>query len=131
MKKTLFASLLIGSLFFGLISFSAAAVRVKGYYRSNGTYVQPHMRSSPDGNPYNNYSYPGNTNPYTGKVAPGNPDTYLGSLANRDAKIEVEIFLAQGTGYTPAEERKCPKGQQQLLPIPKRKISIADAKKNT
>lgn len=52
-------------------------VHVNGYYRRDGTYVQPHMRSAPDGNPYNNYSYPGNVNPYTGKVAPGNPDTYL------------------------------------------------------
>ena len=54
-----------------------AAVSVKGYYRSNGTYVQPHYRSNPDGNPYNNWSYPGNTNPYTGETAGGNPDTYL------------------------------------------------------
>ncbi|MGD9649653.1 MAG: hypothetical protein AB7G80_09605 [Dongiaceae bacterium] len=34
-----------------------ADVRVRGYYRDNGTYVQPHYRSNPDGNPYNNYSY--------------------------------------------------------------------------
>ena len=54
-----------------------AAVRVKGYYRKDGTYVKPHYRSNPDGNPYNNWSFPGNVNPYTGKVAPGNPDTYL------------------------------------------------------
>ena len=50
---------------------------VNGYYRRDGTYVQPHWRSAPDGNPYNNFSFPGNTNPYTGQVAPGNPDTYL------------------------------------------------------
>lgn len=50
---------------------------IEGYYRSDGTYVRPHYRSKPDGNPYNNYSFPGNVNPYTGKVAPGNPDTYL------------------------------------------------------
>lgn len=54
-----------------------AQVYVRGYYRSNGTYVHPHYRSSPDGNPYNNWSYPGNINPYTGKIATGNPDTYL------------------------------------------------------
>lgn len=34
-----------------------ADVYVNGYYRNNGTYVQPHYRSNPDGNPYNNYSY--------------------------------------------------------------------------
>lgn len=43
------------------------------------------MRSNPDGNPYNNWSYPGNTNPYTGKVAPGNPSTYLDNLSNEKA----------------------------------------------
>ena len=57
---------------------------VNGYTRSDGTYVQGYMRSSPDGDPYNNYSFPGNTNPYTGKVAPGNPDTYLRNYFNRD-----------------------------------------------
>src|SRR5437016_3583235 len=50
---------------------------VRGYTRKDGTYVPPYYRSSPDSNPYNNFSYPGNTNPYTGKVAPGNPDSYL------------------------------------------------------
>ena len=54
-----------------------AAVRVDGYVRKDGTYVAPHYRSNPDGNPYNNWSFPGNTNPYTGKVAPGNPDIPL------------------------------------------------------
>lgn len=56
---------------------STCQVRVSGYFRKNGTYVQPYYRSSPDGNPYNNYSYPGNYNPYTGQYAKGNPDTYL------------------------------------------------------
>jgi hypothetical protein len=55
---------------------------VHGYTRSDGTYVQGYMRSSPDGNPYNNYSFPGNTNPHTGKAAPGNPDTYLRNYYN-------------------------------------------------
>lgn len=27
---------------------------VEGYYRKDGTYVRPHIRSNPDGNPYNN-----------------------------------------------------------------------------
>ncbi|PPK77291.1 hypothetical protein B0F87_102403 [Methylobacter tundripaludum] len=39
---------------------------VNGYIRSNGTYVEPHYRSSPDSSTYNNYSTQGNTNPYTG-----------------------------------------------------------------
>lgn len=45
---------------------SFADERVNGYYRSNGTYVQPYTRSSPDSSYNNNYSVQGNTNPYTG-----------------------------------------------------------------
>jgi hypothetical protein len=33
----------------------ARDVFVNGYYRSNGTYVQPHVRSSPDNVRWNNY----------------------------------------------------------------------------
>jgi hypothetical protein len=44
-----------------------ADVDVKGYYRSDGTYVAPYKRSNPDGNFNNNWSTEGNVNPYTGK----------------------------------------------------------------
>lgn len=64
----------------------AAQVHVKGYYRKDGTYVRPHYRSSPDGNPYNNWSYPGSTNPYTGKVATGNANTYLNNYYHRNGR---------------------------------------------
>ncbi|MGH7389701.1 MAG: hypothetical protein ACREM3_09630 [Candidatus Rokuibacteriota bacterium] len=40
---------------------------VRGHIRKDGTYVQPHYRSAPDGNVWNNYSTSGNVNPYTGK----------------------------------------------------------------
>jgi hypothetical protein len=43
------------------------AVRVRGYFRKDGTCVRPHYRSYPDGNPYNNWSTYPNINPYTGK----------------------------------------------------------------
>ncbi len=46
-------------------------VRVKGYLKKNGTYVQPHYRTAPDGKGYNNWSSAGNLNPYTGKIATG------------------------------------------------------------
>lgn len=49
------------------------SVYVHGYTRSNGTYVAPHMRSAPDGNPYNNWSTIGNTNPYTGEAGTHQP----------------------------------------------------------
>jgi hypothetical protein len=50
---------------------------IRGYIKKDGTYVQPHHRSDPDGHLYNNYSYPGNTNPYTGKRATADMDSYL------------------------------------------------------
>ena len=78
-----------------------AQVHVNGYYRSNGTYVQPHMRSSPDGNPYNNYSFPGNVNPYTGKVAPGNPDTYIDRYYNRSSNTTPQTYNSSSTATYP------------------------------
>ena len=34
-----------------------AYVSVKGYYKSNGTYVAPYVRSNPNGLKYDNYGY--------------------------------------------------------------------------
>lgn len=59
------------------VSFSANALAdkmVKGYIKSDGTYVQPHIRSSPNNLKFDNYSSKGNSNPYTGKQ--GNVDPY-------------------------------------------------------
>ena len=46
----------------------AGSTSVKGYARSDGTYVQPHMRSTPNSTRFDNYSTKGNSNPYTGKT---------------------------------------------------------------
>lgn len=52
----------------GLFSLSSFAdVGVDGYYRKDGTYVQPHHRSDPNSTSNDNWSTKGNTNPYTGK----------------------------------------------------------------
>jgi hypothetical protein len=64
MKKLL----LIAVLFFASFNlFAQSHVWVNGYYRSNGTYVQGHYRTSPDYTRNNNWSTVGNVNPYTGK----------------------------------------------------------------
>lgn len=42
-------------------------VRVKGYYRKDGTYVRPHYRTAPNRTVRDNWSYKGNINPHTGK----------------------------------------------------------------
>lgn len=80
----------------------SAQVKVRGYYRKDGTYVRPHYRSSPDGNPYNNWSYPGNTNPYTGKTATGNPGTYLKNYNNHSAgsRHSNSTYQASGNAYS-------------------------------
>lgn len=49
---------------------------VKGHTRSDGTYVAPHHRSSPNSVQYDNYSTKGNTNPYTGERGSQRDTTY-------------------------------------------------------
>lgn len=72
-----------------LISLTAQAdVWVKGYHRSDGTYVKGHYRSSPDSSVSNNWSTKGNTNPYTGKAGTrtyngGNSSNYPVHSANQ------------------------------------------------
>lgn len=56
------------------LSLSALAdVHVKGYYRKDGTYVQPHYRSDPNSTKLDNFSTRGNINPYTGEPGYKNP----------------------------------------------------------
>ena len=62
-----FILLLLSAFVIFFASPSFADQHVNGYYRNNGTYVQPYTRSSPDNTVTNNYSYQGNTNPYTGQ----------------------------------------------------------------
>ncbi len=71
---------------FLLLSASAFADQwVNGYMRKDGTYVQPYMRTTPNSNPYDNYSTKGNTNPYTGQKGYENPyDTYKKPSYNYD-----------------------------------------------
>lgn len=98
-----FKGLLLFCLFFvPLICYSQ--VHVRGYYRKDGTYVRPHVRSNPDGNPYNNWSFPGNVNPYTGKQATGNPDTYLKNYyKDRSASSSDDSYMYN---YSPYESNQ-------------------------
>ncbi len=61
MKYLIIASLLVIS------SSGFAAQNVRGHTTKDGKYVEPHYRSDPNGNKYDNWSTKGNTNPYTGK----------------------------------------------------------------
>lgn len=68
--KTFIISLFI--FFIGTVCF-AKDTYVRGHYRNNGTYVQPHYRTAPNNNIYDNYSTKGNINPYTGKAGTVDP----------------------------------------------------------
>jgi hypothetical protein len=46
---------------------------VKGYFRSDGSYVAPHYRTNPDSSRMNNWSSETNINPYTGKQGTVDP----------------------------------------------------------
>ena len=93
-KRIIISAILIFIIFSLFLSFVSADVWVNPYYRKDGTYVQGHWRSSPDGNPYNNWSFPGNINPYTGKVATGNPETYLKNYYDsNDFDISADVWV--------------------------------------
>jgi hypothetical protein len=86
---------------------AARQVHVRGYYRKDGTYVQPHVRSAPDGNPYNNYSYPGNYNPNTGKVTSGDPDAYLRRYySKQSSQTHTQAPSSSPTGWRDYDRRR-------------------------
>lgn len=58
----------------------AGDVYVKGYTKSNGTYVAPHYRSAPDSTRCNNYSAIGNMNPHTGALGTSRYPECVGCL---------------------------------------------------
>ncbi len=81
MKKfPFFAAILL----LACVSVADAQVWVNPYTRRDGTFVPGHYRSNPDGNPYNNWSFPGNVNPYTGREATGDLNRYLERYQNRN-----------------------------------------------
>lgn len=54
----------------------AGTTYVRPYVRSDGTYVQPHFRTTPDSSLFNNWSTRGNINPYTGRLGTVDPFAY-------------------------------------------------------
>lgn len=74
-SKKIHLRLIITFLFqFKLIFGLSAQVLVNGYFKKNGTYVEPYYRTEPNSTLFDNYSTKGNVNPFTGK--PGWIDPY-------------------------------------------------------
>lgn len=54
-------------------AYAQGSNNVRGYFRSDGTYVAPHYRSNPNNTRSDNYSTRGNYNPYTGGAGTRSP----------------------------------------------------------
>jgi hypothetical protein len=57
--KKIFTIFLTLGLLFSISTPAFAYVSVRGYFRSNGTYVQPYVRSNPNAFKSDNYGYTG------------------------------------------------------------------------
>lgn len=84
----------------------AGDVSVRGYYRKDGTYVRPHMRSAPDGNFHNNWSMYGNVNPYTGRVG-----TKISPPTNYGQDVSVRGHYRSDGTYVRPHMRSNPDGR--------------------
>jgi hypothetical protein len=71
--KVLTVVALAAACFIALAPTADADEFVKGYTRKDGTFVQPHVRSSPDNSYNNNWSVQPNVNPYTGQSGTRQP----------------------------------------------------------
>lgn len=66
--------LMIAAIAFGCTATVATAqVAVRGYFKRDGTYVAPSVRSAPNSTTLDNYSTKPNYNPYTGKTGTVDP----------------------------------------------------------
>lgn len=90
-------SLIAGLVSLVLIAFAepvyAKDVHVSAYTRSDGTHVQAHYRSAPDGVFDNNWSTLGNVNPYTSE--PGTLTSQYSDKA-KTAAMDTETFEDDG-----------------------------------
>ena len=71
-----------------------AQVNVSGYFKKNGTYVAPHVRTYPDAYLYNNYNYPGNYNPNKDYInyLPATPYNNSSYQSNNNLNKEYNIY---------------------------------------
>jgi hypothetical protein len=84
---------------------AADRVRVRGYFRKDGTYVQPQYRTAPDGRFYDNWSTYGNLNPYTGEFGQ-EAVSQLGETAGFGAVIQPARDTATAARYPLANSDK-------------------------
>lgn len=78
--KLLFTYFFLILSLFPLAQTNSKHVHVRGYYRSDGTYVQPHYRTAPNNTNIDNFSTQGNVNPYTGQSGYIPPDNKVKTI---------------------------------------------------
>jgi hypothetical protein len=91
---------------------------VHGYYRSNGAYVQPHYRSTPNSTNIDNWSTRGNINPYTGSIGSVARDYSVGAL-NYGAGHTINVGSRGGEYYINDNYNKVyvPKQPEYSVPV--------------
>ncbi|WP_423679631.1 hypothetical protein [Undibacterium sp. WLHG33] len=94
---------------------SRGTVAVRGYVRKDGTYVQPHQRTAPDGSIQNNWSTYGNYNPYTGEegrvlTPPSGP------VGSDSSSYRSSAYLPSLPPVAPSVERATLKSGSSLYP---------------
>lgn len=68
-----------------LASMAYGQTYVNGYFKSDGTYVQGHYKTTPNNTVWDNYSTVGNVNPYTSQVGTVQPTTFYYSVPSATA----------------------------------------------
>ena len=95
-------------LFFLIQNVCLAETYVNGYFKNDGSYVEPHYRSSPNQTNLDNYSTKGNSNPYN----------YSEGARAQDYSPEAINYGSGRTIYTG------PKGGQYYLNDSGRKVYV-------
>ena len=80
-------------------------VHVNGYYRSNGTYVQPYFRTAPNSTNRDNFSTKGNVNPYTGKPGWISPDSKYNTFYQTDHTYIPKKLNEGNTSYSSSPQQ--------------------------
>ena len=65
-------------------------VSVSDYYKSDGTFIPSHYRTSPNNTNRDNFSTRGNVNPYTGSVGNIEPDSKRNNNINNDLQKIID-----------------------------------------
>jgi hypothetical protein len=107
----------LGAIF--LLCTVVADVSVKGHFRKDGTYVAPHMRSSPNASTLDNWSTKGNVNPYTGQAGTKNSvDGVVPSAGSLPASEPVQSTAVYSGSTSPSpneiKTEPVPSGQKPI-----------------